>query len=141
MSAILARSAARAVIRAAPRTRGYASAEWLEKEAAVNAHALETTALWRKVSFYVCVPGIIACALWVRQVEAEHAEHEHHAREENGGELVEPPAYEYLNRRGKPFPWGNNTLFFNPHVSSLGFSPSRSHNDHLLQKNKDLSQA
>lgn len=87
-------------------------------------------------------PAIVAaCVLWVRQVESEHFAHQHHIMEENGGKLPEPPAYEYLNRRGAcplvhsqyawltlvgsaplvggPFPWGNNTLFFNPKVRSL----------------------
>ena len=43
---------------------------------------------------------VAACTLWVRNVEAEHEAHQHHIKEENGGELPEPPAYEYLNRRG-----------------------------------------
>ena len=55
--------------------------------------------------------------LWVRRVEGEHAEHEAHIKAEHGGELPPIPDYEYLNRRGKPFPWGMNSLFFNPHVS------------------------
>lgn len=77
---------------------------------------------------------VAVCALWVRNVEAEHGAHQAHLLEENGGKLPEPPAYEYLNRRrkssflaacmpvlifiadGGPFPWGVNTLFFNPKV-------------------------
>ena len=78
---------------------------------------------------------VIVTALWVRNVEKEHAEHEAHLRHENDGKLPEPPAYEYLNVRrtyyhclgltsvcscsgtDRPFPWGMNSLFFNPHVS------------------------
>jgi Cytochrome c oxidase subunit VIa len=30
--------------------------------------------------------------------------------------LPQPPAYDYLNRRVKPFPWGNNSLFYNAEV-------------------------
>ena len=58
----------------------------------------------------------VAVIAWVRNVEAEHAEHEEHLKKEHGGHLPEVPEYEYLNRRAKPFPWGPNSLFFNPHV-------------------------
>ncbi|KAH8102532.1 cytochrome C oxidase subunit [Cristinia sonorae] len=115
--------ARRAVIRALPRSRGYANTtaelmktNYHEKQAALSSHAAETTELWRKISFYVCLPGIVVAALWVRNVEAEHAEHAHHLRAENDGHLPEPPRYDYLNKRTKPFPWGANSLFFNPHV-------------------------
>ncbi|TBU63651.1 cytochrome c oxidase subunit VIa-domain-containing protein [Dichomitus squalens] len=112
----------RAALRAVPRARGFAAAagkgSYHEQQQALVAHAAETTELWRKISYYVCLPAIAAGALWVRQVEAEHEEHLHHRIEENGGKLPEPPAYEYLNRRTSgAFPWGNNTLFFNPKVN------------------------
>lgn len=42
---------------------------------------------------------VVVCALWVRNIEAEHAAHEEHLKHENGGKLPEPPAYEYLNVR------------------------------------------
>ena len=58
----------------------------------------------------------ILATLWVRRVEAEHAEHAEHIKAEHGGEMRAIPDYEYLNKRGKPFPWGRNSLFFNPHV-------------------------
>ncbi|EIW64320.1 mitochondrial cytochrome c oxidase subunit VIa [Trametes versicolor FP-101664 SS1] len=115
-------AARRAALRAVPRTRNFAAAAGKstyrqEMEATVH-HAEETTELWRKISFYVCIPAIAVCALWVRNVEAEHGAHQAHLLEENGGKLPEPPAYEYLNRRhGGPFPWGANTLFFNPKVN------------------------
>ncbi|GJJ08769.1 hypothetical protein Clacol_002988 [Clathrus columnatus] len=57
------------------------------------------------------------CIAWVRNVEAEHASHIHHIKEENGGVLPEVPEYDYMNKREKPFPWGYNTLFFNPHAN------------------------
>jgi len=56
---------------------------------------------------------------WVRNVEGEHAAHIEHIKEENGGALPEQPEYDYMNKRVKPFPWGLNTLFFNPHVSPI----------------------
>ena len=52
----------------------------------------------------------------MRNVEAEHAAHIEHEKHENGGELPEIPAYEYMNKRQKPFPWGMNSLFYNPKV-------------------------
>ncbi|TFK57041.1 mitochondrial cytochrome c oxidase subunit VIa [Heliocybe sulcata] len=119
MSGLLSRYATRSLLRAATR-RGYATVEvkpteeWAAKRAAVKHHAAETTELWRRVSWYICGPAIVVAAIWVRNTEAEHAEHEAHLKEEHGGELPEPPAYEYMNKRSKPFPWGNNTLFFNP---------------------------
>lgn len=76
-------------------------------------HAAQTTELWRKVSYYVCIPGVFLAAAWVYKVEAEHHEHLEHERHENGGKLPEPPRYQYLNTRTKPFPWGMNTLFYN----------------------------
>ncbi|KAI0931876.1 hypothetical protein AcW1_000840 [Taiwanofungus camphoratus] len=123
--------ARRALLRALPRTRGYANTtgelmktDWAEKQAALKAHAAETANLWRRVSFYVCLPAIAVTALWVRNVEAEHAAHQEHIKAEHDGKLPELPEYEYLNRRPcGPFPWGMNSLFFNPHV------------------NKDMSQA
>lgn len=54
----------------------------------------------------------------MRNVEAEHAEHQEHLKKENGGHLPEVPAFDYLNKRLKPYPWGPNSLFFNPHVRS-----------------------
>lgn len=65
-------------------------------------------------------PGKIvgACYFWVQKVETEHAQHEEHLKAENDGHIPFPPNYEYLNMRAKPFPWGMNSLFFNPHVRS-----------------------
>ncbi|KAI0033398.1 cytochrome c oxidase, subunit VIa, partial [Vararia minispora EC-137] len=88
--------------------------EWVAKREAIKAHAQTTTDLWRKICFYVAVPSTLATYLWVHNVEAEHHAHIEHEKEANGGELPEVPAYEYLNKRAKPFPWGMNSLFFNP---------------------------
>jgi hypothetical protein len=88
------------------------------------------------VSLFVCLPGgklswalckslltritpltlAVAVLAWVRNVEAEHAEHIEHLKKENDGHLPEVAAYDYLNKRVKPYPWGPNSLFFNPHV-------------------------
>lgn len=53
----------------------------------------------------------------------EHKVHLDHLRAENDGHLPEVPSYDYLNKRGKPYPWGMNSLFFNPHVC-LSTNPS-----------------
>jgi hypothetical protein len=63
--------------------------------------------------------AVITGGIWVYKVEKEHNEHLDHLRAENGGTLTQPPNYEYLNRRVKPFPWGMNSLFFNPEVHAL----------------------
>lgn len=60
---------------------------------------------------------VAVCVAWVYNAEVEHAAHLQHLRDENGGELPEVPAFDYMNRRNKPYPWGVNSLFFNPHAS------------------------
>lgn len=60
---------------------------------------------------------VAVCLAWVYNVESEHSAHIEHIKHEHGGELPPTPGYEFLNRRLKPFPWGMNSLFFNPHVS------------------------
>ncbi|KAI0274754.1 X15341 cytochrome C oxidase subunit [Gloeopeniophorella convolvens] len=113
----------RTVGRAVPRTRPYSivvdapSSQWVAKREAIKHHAEGTTSLWRRISFFVCLPGTVAVIAWVRNVEAEHAEHQEHLKHENGGKLPEAPSYDYLNRRVKPYPWGPNSLFFNPDVN------------------------
>ncbi len=44
--------------------------------------------------------AVVVTTLWVVKVEKEHAEHTEHLKHENGGELPETPAYDYLNKRG-----------------------------------------
>jgi hypothetical protein len=76
----------------------------------------------------------------VYKVEQEHKAHAEHERHANDGALPEVPGYEFLNRRVKPFPWGMNSLFFNPEVRTarvpayVGLTPP-------LQVNKDLTDA
>ncbi|OJA16121.1 hypothetical protein AZE42_00109 [Rhizopogon vesiculosus] len=122
MISMLARRAFRTAAQAAPRGSRAASTEagagdYFAKRDAIRAHAAETTQLWRRISFYVCVPATFVVAAWVRNVEAEHAEHVDHLRAENDGHVPEVPQYEYMNRRLKPYPWGMNSLFYNPHVN------------------------
>ncbi|KAN0134832.1 Cytochrome c oxidase subunit VIa domain containing protein [Lactarius tabidus] len=113
----------RTVARIIPKNRLYSivvdapSSEWVAKREAIKHHAAGTTALWRRISLFFCIPGTFAILAWVRNVEAEHAEHQEHLKKENGGHLPEIPTYDYLNKRIKPYPWGPNSLFFNPHVN------------------------
>ncbi|KAF8202974.1 cytochrome c oxidase, subunit VIa [Pholiota molesta] len=97
--------------------QGKAFEEYVAADKALQHHAAEASDLWRKISFYVAIPSIIVCTAWVYNAEAEHKAHIEHIKEENGGHLPEPPAYDYMNRRSKPYPWGPNTLFFNPEVN------------------------
>lgn len=60
---------------------------------------------------------VAVCCAYVYNLEAEHNAHLEHIMHENDGKLPDPPAYEYLNRRIKPFPWGPNSLFYNAKVS------------------------
>ncbi|KAF9481687.1 mitochondrial cytochrome c oxidase subunit VIa [Pholiota conissans] len=96
---------------------GKALEAYLEADKALAHHAAETTDLWRKISYYVALPAIAVCTAWVYNTEVEHAAHVEHIKHENGGELPETPQYDYMNRRAKPFPWGPNSLFFNPHAN------------------------
>ncbi|KAG5342164.1 hypothetical protein C0989_005345 [Termitomyces sp. Mn162] len=118
---LVARNALRAVRRPACQVRSYTStsarASYAAERQAIEHHAFETTDLWRKISYFVCFPAIAVCVAWVYNSEIEHKHHLDHLRAENDGRLPEIPAYEYMNRRGKPYPWGMNSLFFNPEVN------------------------
>ncbi|BEI87085.1 hypothetical protein CcaverHIS002_0704310 [Cutaneotrichosporon cavernicola] len=94
-----------------------AGKEFLAQRAAVKEHAKGTTALWRNVSFFVCIPVVIAGTAWTWKLEKEHFDHIEHLKAENGGEMPVRPHYDYLNMRTKPFPWGMQSLFFNPEVN------------------------
>ncbi|KAL9937579.1 hypothetical protein V8E36_003124 [Tilletia maclaganii] len=77
-------------------------------------HAAQSADLWRKISFYVCIPGAAVIGVYVYGIEAEHIHHRDHEIHENGGKLPERPFYEYNNIRKRSFPWGQQSLFFNP---------------------------
>ncbi|KAJ7783678.1 cytochrome c oxidase subunit VIa-domain-containing protein [Mycena maculata] len=115
----------RALLLSSPAVRAYsdtavsvAKAKWLANQKAIEHHALQTTDFWRKMSYYVCIPALVAIfGTYVYNVEIEHKAHNEHLMAENDGKLPQPPRYEYLNKRNKPFPWGPNSLFFNPKAS------------------------
>ncbi|SHO78278.1 Similar to S.cerevisiae protein COX13 (Subunit VIa of cytochrome c oxidase) [Malassezia sympodialis ATCC 42132] len=80
-------------------------------------HAAKSTSMWRNISLFVLIPGAAVLGAYMYKVEAKHAAHQAHILEENGGELPERPDYEYLNIKNKKFPWGQQSLFFNPKVN------------------------
>ncbi|KAJ7103630.1 X15341 cytochrome C oxidase subunit [Mycena belliarum] len=111
----------RALLRSYPAARAYSDAaiaqareKWVAEQHAIEHHALQTTDFWRKMSYYVCLPALAVFGTYVYNVEIEHAAHNEHLMAENDGKLPQPPRYEYLNKRNKPYPWGPNSLFFNP---------------------------
>ncbi|ORY28615.1 cytochrome c oxidase subunit VIa-domain-containing protein [Naematelia encephala] len=88
--------------------------DYNERKKNVYEHALHTTELWRRISFYVCLPAVVVCAIYVYKLEKAHEEHHKHLIEANGGVEPERKTYSYMNIRTKPYPWGNKSLFFNP---------------------------
>lgn len=58
-------------------------------------------------------------AYYVKKVEDEHSAHAEHEKHEHPDAEIGTPAYSWLNKRAKPFPWGYNSLFFNPEVRFL----------------------
>ncbi|KIN07688.1 hypothetical protein OIDMADRAFT_16268 [Oidiodendron maius Zn] len=81
---------------------------------AVKEHAVGTTDLWRKISLYVAVPGLIISGLNAYVLWNEHWEHWAHMPP-----LEERPQYPYQNIRTKNFFWGDGdkTLFWNNDVN------------------------
>ncbi|KAG8857198.1 hypothetical protein FRB96_005872 [Tulasnella sp. 330] len=100
---------------AAAHTEAAKPNEWTAKRTAVQAHAAHTVGMWKKIFYYFCIPGLIGAAYYTKQVEDEHAAHMEHEKHEKHGQPE--PQYAYMNKRQKPFPWGMNTLFFNPEVN------------------------
>ncbi|KAI9634999.1 cytochrome c oxidase, subunit VIa [Dioszegia hungarica] len=125
----LALQLTRAVPRRFASTVAAGENEFVAKRAAMREHATQTTDLWKKISFFVCIPGIAVCALWTYKAEMAHKAHAAHAGNHAGGgdhgeDATDEEAehggrkvYSYMNIRNKPFPWGMQTLFFNPEIN------------------------
>ncbi|WFD35961.1 Cytochrome c oxidase subunit 6A [Malassezia cuniculi] len=79
-------------------------------------HAGKSAELWRKISIYGLLPGSVVLGVYMYKIESEHAKHHEHVLEEHGG-LPERPDYEYVNIKTKKFPWGQQSLFYNPKVN------------------------
>lgn len=80
-------------------------------------HAESTSGLWKKISWFVAAPAVLATAVNTYFVEAEHAEHRKHLAHVSDEDW--PIAYEYMNIRSKPYFWGDGdrTLFWNPVIN------------------------
>jgi cytochrome c oxidase subunit 6a len=80
-------------------------------------HAEGTTKLWKKISYFIAAPAVIATAINTYFVEAEHAEHRKHLAHVKDEDW--PIQYDYQNIRTKNFFWGNGdeTLFWNPVIN------------------------
>ncbi|XP_055615541.1 cytochrome c oxidase subunit 6A, mitochondrial-like [Toxorhynchites rutilus septentrionalis] len=67
--------------------------------------------LWKKLSFFVALPGVGLCML---NAYLKH-------QEEHGHSRPEFLPYEHMRIRTKRFPWGDGTrsLFHNPHTNPL----------------------
>ncbi|CEP20521.1 unnamed protein product [Cyberlindnera jadinii] len=85
--------------------------------AATEHHAKSTSGLWKKISWLVAAPAVIATAINTYFVEAEHAKHREHLSHVPDEEW--PKQYEYMNIRSKPFFWGDGdkTLWWNPVIN------------------------
>lgn len=90
--------------------------EFISKREHSFEHAGQSTNLWRKITLFGCIPSSIVLGIYMYQIESEHAHHHQHVLEENDG-LPERPDYEYVNIKRRAFPWGQQTLFFNPKVN------------------------
>ncbi|OHF03297.1 cytochrome c oxidase subunit VIa [Colletotrichum orchidophilum] len=84
-----------------------------EREAAKH-HAEGTTALWRKISIYACIPALGLAAANAYVLWNEHWEHWSHLPP-----LEERVEYSYQNIRTKNYQWGNGdkTVFWNDNVN------------------------
>lgn len=87
-------------------------AQMIEEEAA---HAAQTTSMWKKISLFVAIPGVLLTTY--NSVMKEQAHHKH--IEEHGRDEFVP--YTHLRIRNKPWPWGdgNHSLVHNPHTNAL----------------------
>ncbi|KAF9975929.1 Cytochrome c oxidase subunit 6A, mitochondrial [Actinomortierella ambigua] len=83
---------------------------WLAERIARKEHAGPSAETWRKISIFVCMPAIVASTANAYRLYAEHQEHMAH----------HPPEkikYPYMRLRARAFPWGDDSLFFNPAVN------------------------
>ncbi|KAJ4386220.1 Cytochrome c oxidase subunit 13, mitochondrial [Gnomoniopsis smithogilvyi] len=81
---------------------------------AVKEHAAESTALWKKISIFVCIPALVGASVNAYVLWNEHWEHWSHMPP-----LEERVEYPYQNIRTKNFTWGDGdkTLFWNDKVN------------------------
>ncbi|KAG0263425.1 Cytochrome c oxidase subunit 6A, mitochondrial [Mortierella polycephala] len=86
---------------------------WLAERASIKEHSGPATETWRKISIYVCIPAVIAASANAYNLWAKHQAHLEHQRHDGH----EPVKYPYMRLRAKEFPWGDESLFFNPDIN------------------------
>lgn len=84
---------------------------------ATQHHAKQTTALWKKITYFIAFPAIAATAINTYIIEMKHAKHREHLAHVPDSEW--PVQYDYMNIRSKNFFWGDGdkTLFWNPVIN------------------------
>lgn len=80
-------------------------------------HSEGITKLWKRITYIVALPALIATAIPVSNIELKHAEHRKHLAHLSDEEW--PVQYDYQNIRTKKFFWGDGdkTLFWNSDVN------------------------
>lgn len=80
-------------------------------------HSESITKLWKRITWMVALPALIATAIPVGNIEMKHAEHRKHLAHLSDEEW--PTQYDYQNIRAKKFFWGDGdkTLFWNSSVN------------------------
>ncbi|KAI2639304.1 putative cytochrome c oxidase subunit VIa [Xylaria nigripes] len=88
--------------------------QFVRERQAVKEHAAGTTELWRKISIYAVIPGLILAGANAYYLWNEHWEHWDHLPP-----LEERVEYPYQNIRSRNFPWGDGdkTIFWNDKVN------------------------
>jgi cytochrome c oxidase subunit 6a len=86
---------------------------YIEENEHTVEHAKGSMVLWRNICYFVCIPALVGCGIFVYNVEMKHAEHNKHLIEIPDEEW--PKDYEYQNIRNRKYPWrgGDKTLFWN----------------------------
>ncbi|KAG0318392.1 Cytochrome c oxidase subunit 6A, mitochondrial [Dissophora globulifera] len=100
-------------IRFASSSVANSSNPWLAERIAIKEHAGPATETWRKISLFVCIPAVLVSSVNAYNLYAKHQAHLEHERHE-GHEKVK---YPYMRLRAKAFPWGDDSLFYNPEVN------------------------
>ncbi|VVC24269.1 Cytochrome c oxidase, subunit VIa [Cinara cedri] len=68
---------------------------------------LQGVDLWKKITYFVALPGVLLASIYIINGHLEHEKHTHRP------EFI---PYEHLRIRTRRFPWrnGDQTLFHNP---------------------------
>ncbi|RUS21319.1 cytochrome c oxidase, subunit VIa [Endogone sp. FLAS-F59071] len=83
---------------------------FVAERAAIHEHARASSTTWRRISWFALIVVIPAASANAYNLAQKHFAHMH----EHPRHWVQ---YEYINMRTKPYPWGENTIFWNPAVN------------------------